>query len=947
MNCSRRLRAHARRLTCLVGASVIATLCAPSAAPAAETCPANSDPYHASKQVLEACGVRLLPRSSTTPLPGGGIEANYVQSDGSTISFTQPPSSFDAATASASELALYGVPPKPPAGTSEYSRWAEMVANGIHFVTPPAALAELPPKQGPDSPGATTRSASGQSVRSTVAPSATTGRTTNWSGYFNWNGKGSYTHATGYFVEPSDHGSCSNASAYTWAGIGGWYNKNLGQDGTAQSVPGLGNHQSWTEILPALPVATNLYASPGHWFIADTEYTGGGNYSFYLYNYATKEAAHASGKGGVDANVAEYIVERPGSYNLFNFGSVAFQGFTNGKAFGNYPVERINMVNEKGELNAAPGGISSKYAFNDQYYHCTGSGEGSSGGEGEGTPPVATTGSASGVSGSQATLNGSVNPEGAETTYHFEYGTEAESYSASTPDTSAGSGTSAVPASAAISGLAPGTTYHFRLIANSPNGVSAGVDQQFTTTGSPPPPPPTVTTEGVTAVTNKSATPEAVVNPNGLDTHYYFEYGTISTRYESSAPPPPGSDAGSGSTPVRVSAALSGLAPFTTYYYRVVASNSTGTSYGEEKSFKTLAWSVQSTPNPEELPGSFLHAVSCPSTSACLAVGEDFVSNRSTVGLAESWNGTIWESKPPLNPSGSKDAVLEGVACTSSTNCLAVGRWSAKAGSSPTAFSEQWNGSKWTLLSTPAPTGATFSWLDEISCTSASACTAVGFWETKSGFNHPLAERWNGSAWSVQTVPFPEGSEDAVFGGVSCPSATVCEAVGSSLGTTLAERWNGSAWSVQTTPNVTGRENLLNAVSCVSTSECFAVGRDGGASSSSALSERWGGTTWEIVPIPSASETGSNSLTSVSCSSSTTCTAVGDYGLGTEPSRPAAEFWNGAAWELEPPALVSGAPYGDLESVSCPLLTTCTATGYYETPGGQAYTLAERSEFTP
>jgi Zn-dependent metalloprotease len=95
-------------------------------------------------------------------------------------------------------------------------------------------------------------------------------------------------------------------------------------------------------------------------------------------------------------------------------------------------------------------------------------------------PPSVTTGSASGVSQSAATLNGSVDPNGLATSYHFEYGTTS-SYGSSTSSQSAGSGTSAVAASAGISGLAAGTTYHFRLVASNSAGTTQGSDQTFTT----------------------------------------------------------------------------------------------------------------------------------------------------------------------------------------------------------------------------------------------------------------------------------------------------------------------------------------------------------------------------------------------------------------------------------------------------------------------------------
>jgi alpha-tubulin suppressor-like RCC1 family protein len=567
---------------------LLAAVCggAPTPAQAEAACPVSSDPYTAPSAVLHACGTHILPQQSRTSMPYGGTRYTYQEPSGDTISLTAPPASFDAGTASPSELATFGIPPEPPAGSPEYADWKAMISKGIHFVAPPAALSAVPPRHA-------SQAAIGTAASDAIEPVSSFGATGNssiWSGYFNWNGKGGYTHATAYFVEPSDHGSCSNASSGIWAGIGGWYNKNLGQDGTSQQTPGLGNHQAWIEVLPeaARAAMPELYASPGHWFLADTQYNGGGEYSFYLYNYANGKAAHGTATGGFDGNVADFIVERSNS-NLFNFGSVALQGYTNGKAFGQYPTERVNMWNNKGELNAGPSGIANKYAFNDKYYHCTGSTSEETFGEGEGTPPATTTGAASGVTEKQATLNATVNPEGADTRYHFEYGTEAGNYSFSTPESDAGSGSSSVPVSSAITELQAGTTYHFRVIANSQNGINAGNDATFTTTGQAPPPPPTVTTEGVSGIGPHTATLEGSVNPNGLDTHYYFEYGRNPTLYENDAPALPGSDVGAGSVPVHASVGVAELAPFTTYYYRLVASNATGTSYGAEKEFTTTA----------------------------------------------------------------------------------------------------------------------------------------------------------------------------------------------------------------------------------------------------------------------------------------------------------------------------------------------------------------------
>lgn len=102
----------------------------------------------------------------------------------------------------------------------------------------------------------------------------------------------------------------------------------------------------------------------------------------------------------------------------------------------------------------------------------------------EATPPATTTNAASNLKMTSATLNGSVNPENLSTTYYFEYGTTT-SYGHKTATSSAGSGNSAENVSAALSGLKPGTRYHFRLVATNSVGTSMGVDRTFKTKARP------------------------------------------------------------------------------------------------------------------------------------------------------------------------------------------------------------------------------------------------------------------------------------------------------------------------------------------------------------------------------------------------------------------------------------------------------------------------------
>lgn len=191
--------------------------------------------------------------------------------------------------------------------------------------------------------------------------------------------------------------------------------------------------------------------------------------------------------------------------------------------------------------------------------------------------PSASTGSASNVTISSATLAGRVDPNGRPTGWHFEYGTST-SYGSSTPERSAGSGNSTVDVSVQLSGLAAGRTYHYRLVATSDAGVSRGADRSFSTSGAP-----AVTTGSADSITATSVRLHGTVRPNGQSTSWYFDYGT-SSRYGSRTAT---GTIGSGTSSAEVSVSLSRLRPTTVYHYRLVAANGSGRSYGGDRTFST------------------------------------------------------------------------------------------------------------------------------------------------------------------------------------------------------------------------------------------------------------------------------------------------------------------------------------------------------------------------
>src|SRR3954452_809021 len=177
------------------------------------------------------------------------------------------------------------------------------------------------------------------------------------------------------------------------------------------------------------------------------------------------------------------------------------------------------------------------------------------------SPPAVATDAASGIGLTSATLNAHVNPNGAATTYFFQYGTTT-AYGSQVPvaPASAGSGSSSLAFSAAVSGLTRGTTYHYRVVAQNSGGTTQGSDATFTTLD-----PPIVSTDPASAITTDGGTLNATVDPRGRATTYVFEYGAT-TSYGSQVPLVAAS-AGSGTGGAAVAQVLQGLAQGTTIHY--------------------------------------------------------------------------------------------------------------------------------------------------------------------------------------------------------------------------------------------------------------------------------------------------------------------------------------------------------------------------------------------
>ena len=196
------------------------------------------------------------------------------------------------------------------------------------------------------------------------------------------------------------------------------------------------------------------------------------------------------------------------------------------------------------------------------------------------SPPTVSTSPAASVGPTSATLGGSVNPNGRSTSWYVEYG-KSTSYGSKSSSHNVGSGTATLTVSAAVTNLAAGVTYHFRLVASSSLGTTRGADATFTTQGGP------LAATGPVNVATLSlfgARVTGTVNPHGLPTAWWVEYGrTAGYGFRTAG----GSVTGSEDLPVGTR--LTGLTPGVRWHYRVVARSAAGTSAGADASFATPA----------------------------------------------------------------------------------------------------------------------------------------------------------------------------------------------------------------------------------------------------------------------------------------------------------------------------------------------------------------------
>jgi hypothetical protein len=330
----------------------------------APSCGTSFDPFDYTPQALSACGIQTFPLTSQAALPGGGTTYNYDEGNGVVVSVPVPPTGFDPLTATAAQLAEYGIPTAADLNVTGQS-WTELMTHA-QAAPPPPFQVSLPNVH------------------------ADTTYTSVWSGYADTGSAGQFIGAESLYQEPSfNNYTCPGSQEVTWAGIGGYSGSSLGQDGTAHYVSGLANHQAWYEVYPLETIqALNLVSTASHYVLATTGVSfSPTTYGFIVYDLTTDTYAstvQTVSPSYYSGDSAEGIGERP-SYgyvptSLSNFGALTFVGSygmgTNGVWEGLDTGTRhgIHMTSNglsTGTPLAAPGGIGAGGAFTDTWQNCS------------------------------------------------------------------------------------------------------------------------------------------------------------------------------------------------------------------------------------------------------------------------------------------------------------------------------------------------------------------------------------------------------------------------------------------------------------------------------------------------------------------------------------------------------------------------------------------------
>jgi hypothetical protein len=349
------------------------------------------------------------------------------------------------------------------------------------------------------------------------------------------------------------------------------------------------------------------------------------------------------------------------------------------------------------------------------------------------------------------------------------------------------------------------------------------------------------------------------------------------------------------------SSGLSGVVALSAHNILAVGdSSSNGTTRTLTLHWDGTTWNIVSSPNAGSN-SNFLSAIArVPGSQKLWTVGGYFDSGSISRTLSERWNGTAWSivSSPNIDDSSPS---LKGVAAISAHDAWTVGDYSFGSGGAQTLI-EHWNGAAWSIVSNPNP-GSVDDHMNGVVAISSSNIWAVGDASNDTYNYQTLIEHWDGATWSAISSPNVAVIGSNTLNAVAALSANNLWTVGAytssnGLTQTLIEHWDGTSWSILSSPNVAAGNNTLTSVTTISPNNVWAVGYTRSNRMNRTLIEHWDGTSWSIVPTPNAG-TGDNSLNGVTGISSDNAWTVG-YATSNGTRQVLIEHWDGTSWSIVP-----------------------------------------------
>src|SRR5215218_7469106 len=270
---------------------------------------------------------------------------------------------------------------------------------------------------------------------------------------------------------------------------------------------------------------------------------------------------------------------------------------------------------------------------------------------------------------------------------------------------------------------------------------------------------------------------------------------------------------------------------------------------------------------------------------------------------AEHWDGSSW-SQFPVPDVGTGENMLNGVDASASKNVWAVGH-SSSSGRQKTLI-ERWNGTQWRVVTSPNAGTSGDNALTSIDALSSTSAWAVGSSRTANS-RKSLIQRWNGTSWTIVSSPNPGTFGNSLLGVAAAGPNNIWAVGWKNSGNGLRSlllHYDGTGWTEgAAVPKVGTGDNVLTDISAGSNDDVWATGYYVDGTQYKTLTMHYNGTTWSHVPSSNGAD-GTNILMGIDASSPTNAWAVGfEDRAALHHYVASTQQWNGSSWTAFPSAI--------------------------------------------